>query len=48
MTRTTKQNLLQYILIHFSKPSHIKWIKINKDREDLSNVINEVDLIKSY
>lgn len=34
------------ILIHLSKPSHIKWTKINKDREELKTVIKDTDRIK--
>lgn len=43
---TNDKNQYDSILIHFSKPSHIKWTKINKDREEPNTVINDIDLIK--
>lgn len=48
MTENTKWNLLQYDTNSPKSKPPIKWNKISKDREDLNNVINKVDLIKHY
>lgn len=47
-TENTKWNLLQYDTNSPKSKPPIKWNKISKDREDLNNVINKVDLIKHY
>lgn len=44
--KTAASGPCQGALIHLSKPSRTKWTKINKDREDLNNVINDVDFIE--